>query len=108
MSSEKRIIRFAPLMYKLGYIDDPADKKAARKKASSFYRRFRYHPKAPKPLSLPDGQLAWWNHEWDEFLEELGHTDHPKANVSPLPEHWRNNPRSNPRADDHPASDQAA
>jgi predicted DNA-binding transcriptional regulator AlpA len=64
---------------------------------STFFRRFRHHKDAPKPVNTPDGMLAWWEDEWDGFLESLGRTDDPRADVSDLPEHWLRSKRRNQR-----------
>ena len=91
--TSQRLIRLPHLLFKLGFIADPEDKKAARRRASTFYRRYRHNPRAPKPIGLPDGQLAWWEHEWDEFLEGCGYTKSPKDNLDPLPSHWLHVPK---------------
>ena len=88
MKSPHRIARLPRVLWLLGLIDDPADKAEARRKASTFFRRYRRNPLFPEPLDLPDGQLGYWEHEVIEFLESRPRTDDPRKRVAPCLSHW--------------------
>jgi hypothetical protein len=79
-----KIARLPRVMWKLGLIQEPDDKRAARRRSSTFYRRYRNNPAFPKPLGLPDGQLGWRESEIDDFISALNHTDDPRAGVLPV------------------------
>jgi predicted DNA-binding transcriptional regulator AlpA len=87
----KRILKLPEVMYHLGLITDPNDRVQARRKNSTFHRRYRNNPAFPRPVATPDGLLSYWEHEIQQFLESLVCTDDPRANIQPLPDHYRQN-----------------
>jgi hypothetical protein len=97
----RKISRLSRTMWLLDLISDPDDKEAARRRASTFYRRYRHNPNFPDPVALPDGGLAYFEDEVLAFIEGCERTDDPKANVEPLPAHWLRSERRNPRGNSH-------
>ncbi|MCF7992248.1 MAG: hypothetical protein K9M02_17550 [Thiohalocapsa sp.] len=76
---QRKLIRRPELLQKLGGIS-----------GATFYRRFRHHPDAPKPVDLPSASLAYFEDEWDEFLERLQRVEgNARDNIGAAPAHWR-------------------
>jgi predicted DNA-binding transcriptional regulator AlpA len=75
-----RLIRLPEVMYRLGIIDSP-DPAAARRRAPTFHRHYRYHPAFPKPVDTPEGKLTYRASEVDEFIAECPHEGDSRPRV---------------------------
>lgn len=66
-----RLIRLPEVMYRLGLTATP-DRAEARRRYTTFYRRYRFNLDFPQPVRTPDGTLAWREREIDVYLDGLG------------------------------------